>query len=83
MRASVLCILVLVLAGGCGRQATEGQAPTQPPDTYFGESKSIGNGTVKTYVRPDPSGQPAEVGLVMTASSMDGLPAEAPFRQQC
>jgi len=76
VRASVLCILVLVLAGGCGRPATEGQAATRPPDTYFGQPQRIGNGTVKTFVRPDPSGQPAELGLVMTASSMEGLPAE-------
>jgi hypothetical protein len=76
VRASALCILVLALTGGCGQQTTEGQAATRPPDIYFEASQAVGNGTVKTFVKPDPSGQPAEVGLVMSASSMDGLAAE-------
>ncbi|HEY0574809.1 MAG TPA: DUF5602 domain-containing protein [Pseudonocardia sp.] len=76
VRASALCILVLALTGGCGQQRTEGQAATRPPDIYFGASQAVGNGTAKTFVKPDPSGQPAEVGLVMSASSMDGLAAE-------
>jgi hypothetical protein len=65
------------LAGDNERAIAEAQRGLAGARFYFGEAQAIGNGMVKTYVRPDPSGQPAEVGLVMTASSsMNGLPAE-------
>jgi Domain of unknown function (DUF5602) len=44
--------------------------------TFFGPPQSIGNGTVKTYATLDKSGNPTEVGVRMSAASLDGLPQE-------
>ena len=44
--------------------------------TFFGPSQSIGNGTAKTYTTVDNSGNPIEVGVRMSAASLDGLPKE-------
>ncbi len=44
--------------------------------TFFGPPQSIGNGTIKAYTTVDESGNPTEVGVRMSAASLDGLPAE-------
>ncbi|MDQ2791767.1 MAG: DUF5602 domain-containing protein [Actinomycetota bacterium] len=60
----------LTLLAGCGNgQASKG-------GTFFGAPQSIGNGMAKSYVTLDDSGKPTEVGLRMSAASLDGLPAE-------
>ncbi|MDQ2882444.1 MAG: DUF5602 domain-containing protein [Actinomycetota bacterium] len=63
------CVILTLLAG-CGN----GQ--TSKGGTFFGPPQSIGDGTTKTYVTLDDSGKPTEVGIRMSAASLDGLPAE-------
>jgi hypothetical protein len=44
--------------------------------TFFGPPQSIGNGIVKTYATLGHAGNPIEVGIRMSAASLDGLPQE-------
>jgi hypothetical protein len=60
------CALILVSAcGGSGKAGT-----------VFGAPQSLGNGSVRSYVTLDPAGDPTEVGIRLTATALDGLPAE-------
>ncbi len=43
--------------------------------TYYGNSFTLGNGTARSFVKIDASGNPTEVGLVMSEQAMNGLPA--------
>jgi len=36
----------------------------------------MGNGSIRSFVTLDPAGNPTEVGLRLTATALDGLPAE-------
>jgi Domain of unknown function (DUF5602) len=49
---------------------------TTGTETMFGPSQPLGNGTVRTYVTLDGAEQPTEVGLRLSASALDGLPAD-------
>ncbi|MGB9278517.1 MAG: DUF5602 domain-containing protein [Pseudonocardiaceae bacterium] len=62
--------VTLTLLAGCG----SGQ--TNKSGTFFGPPQNIGNGTAKTYVTLDNAGKPNEIGIRMSAASLDGLPAE-------
>jgi len=62
--------MTLTLLAGCGN----GQ--TSKGGMFFGPPQSIGNGTAKTYVTLDNSGKPTEVGIRVSAASLDGLPDE-------
>ena len=46
--------------------------------TFYGSPRSVGSGTVKTYTTLDNAGNPTEVGIRMSAASLDGLPQEDP-----
>src|SRR6476660_10520966 len=74
MRLYVVPILAacvtLTLLAGCGN----GQ--TNKSGTFFGPPQSIGDGTAKTYVTIDNAGNPSEVGIRMSAASLNGLPTE-------
>ena len=60
--------LTFLAACGNGRSDKAG--------TFFGSSQSIENGTAKTYTTLDDAGNPIEVGIRMSATSLDGLPPE-------
>jgi hypothetical protein len=61
----------LVLLAGC----SDGEsAPPSNSGTFFSPTQPIGNGTVKTYATLDEGGRPTEVGLRLTATTLDGLP---------
>jgi hypothetical protein len=60
---------VAVLAGCGGREPDRG-------GTFFGPSHKLGDGTAKTYVTVDGAGNPTEVGLRLTETALNGLPAE-------
>jgi hypothetical protein len=60
--------LTLIAACGNGQSGKSG--------TFFGPSQSIGNGTAKAYTTLDNAGNPIEVGIRMSATSLDGLPTE-------
>lgn len=50
-------------------------APQQHAATYEGNAVAIGNGTARTVVRTNTSGQPASIAVVFTESALEGLPA--------
>lgn len=43
---------------------------------YYGESKALGNGTVRSYVVLDQNKNPVSVGFNFTESALSGLPTE-------
>lgn len=63
------CVTLTLLAGCANGQSDKS-------GTFFGPSQSIGNGTAKTYATLDNAGNPIEVGVRMSAASLDGLPKE-------
>jgi hypothetical protein len=63
------CVTLTLLASCSNDQ-------TNKSGTFFGPSQSIGDGTAKTYVTVDNAGNPSEVGIRMSAASLNGLPAE-------
>jgi hypothetical protein len=74
--AAIGTALVLAACANVGTQATAGAASTaaSPAKTTFGPSQPLGNGTAKTYVTLDATGQPTEVGLRLSATALDNLP---------
>lgn len=44
----------------------------------FGESKNIGNGSVRTWVHPKEDGSPDAVGIAFTETVLAGLPSKKP-----
>jgi len=74
---AALCVALLPVVTGCGqRSADQAATAAHGAGTVFGAPRGIGSGTVKTFLTLDPSGKPAEVGVVMSAAALDGLPAE-------
>jgi hypothetical protein len=69
---SAIACTALVLLSGCGGQSA---ASGSTNSTFFGPSQPLGDGTVKTYTIVDEGGRPSEVGVRMTATALDGLPA--------
>lgn len=51
-------------------------------DTVFGESRQMGNGTIKPYAMLE-GGAPTTVGLVFTASALEGLPERPNRTSRC
>jgi hypothetical protein len=66
----VAACVILAFLVGCGNGQSDKSG------TFFGPSQSIGNGTAKTYATLDNSGNPMEVGIRLSAASLDGLPEE-------
>ena len=44
------------------------------PTEFFGESMTLGSGTAKAYYRTDASGNPMEVGVIISDAAMNSLP---------
>lgn len=63
------CVTLTLLAGCSNHQ-------TNKSGTFFGAPQSVGDGTAKTYVTVDNAGNPTEVGIWMSAASLNGLPTE-------
>lgn len=63
-----------------GLTACEEDAPTNnsKAGTFYGASKTMGNGTARTFVVLDDAGNPTEIGVAMNAAAMEGLPDD-PF----
>lgn len=76
-RLAVAVCTVVAFACSCAARTTDAAATHRPSgETVFGPSQPLGNGMVKTFVTLDGAGQPTEVGLRLTATSMDGLPQD-------
>jgi Domain of unknown function (DUF5602) len=67
--AIAACAAVASLSACSGEGTTSSNG-----GTFLGPSQRLGNGTVKTYTVLDENGNPAEVGLRLTDSALDGLP---------
>ncbi|MCE5288329.1 MAG: DUF5602 domain-containing protein [Nocardiaceae bacterium] len=44
-------------------------------ETFYGDSLSLGKGTVRTYVTNGADGKPTEVGFAFDAAALEGLPS--------
>src|SRR5947199_171918 len=53
-----------------------GSGQSNKSGTFYGEPQSIGSGTARAYTTLDNAGNPTEVGIHMSAASLDGLPQE-------
>jgi hypothetical protein len=45
---------------------------------YFGESRKLGNGSVRSWVKQDEACKPTAIGVTFTEAALTGLPTEAP-----
>ncbi|TQM46200.1 DUF5602 domain-containing protein [Pseudonocardia cypriaca] len=61
----------LAFLPGCSSESP----PPGNSGTFFGPSQPLGNGTVKTYTTLDDGGRPTEIGLRLSPTALDGLPA--------
>ncbi|MBH0123130.1 DUF5602 domain-containing protein [Rhodococcus sp. CX] len=73
-RSAGPAIAAFLVAGGLSWYSA-----TAAPDgsrTSFGSSGNLGNGVVRTFASVDPGGEPAAVGVRVSAAALDGLPTE-------
>lgn len=49
----------------------------QSHSTIYGETKRLGNGTVRTFVKLDSNGVPSDVGVAFSEAALTGLPQES------
>jgi hypothetical protein len=83
MRGSAFRRLIFVLAfcvgavglSACGGFNEQGGCCAHLEGAIYGESVAMGQGKIKTYTWLDRNRNPVEVGLRISASALDGLPA--------
>ncbi|MDE2230349.1 MAG: DUF5602 domain-containing protein [Alphaproteobacteria bacterium] len=68
-RRPFLALLTLAAAAALAAAPTLAQAKT-----YAGKAVRIGHGTAHTFVRTNAAGHAVAIGVVLTASALDGLP---------
>lgn len=71
-----LAVLVLAACATLPSAVSCGDGQLNQSRIFSGPSQSIGNGTAKAYATLDDSGNPIEVGVRMSAASLDGLPKD-------
>lgn len=76
MRLSVALMMVSTFAlFGC---QTPGDRPIEDapadPSIHYGESRPLGDGTIRTWVRLDDDGNPTAVGVTLTEAALRNLP---------
>ncbi len=64
----------LALFSGCGG-GNGAITPRNQQGTFFGASRTLGNGTARSFVTLDASGNPTIVGIKLSAAALQGLPA--------
>jgi len=71
-----LVAIALAFSGypGHGRASTE---------VYYGDPIEVGNGTMRSYLAFAAAGAPAELGVLMSHDSLDGLPADRSAAGRC
>ncbi len=84
LRSGTLAVVAVALLGcsalivsGCSDSDTETNAT--PAGTYYGDSVSMGNGAVRSYVTLDDSGNPTDIGLAIGTEALNGLPDTLAF----
>jgi hypothetical protein len=63
---------------GLPRVSKRAPATDPRPGLYLGDAVAFGRGTARTLVTIDIDGRPTSLGVSLSASALDGLPAEAP-----
>ena len=66
----------LALSSGCGGGSSPLKTVNQS-GTFFGESRTIGDGSARSFVTLDAGGNPTTVGIKFSAAALQGLPAPA------
>ncbi len=74
LRVGIICSLVVIISLSCRKKELI-------PGSYIGNEKSMGNGTVYSFVTFDKDGNPLSLGIKMTESALDGLPSSGPGHQ--
>ena len=72
MTQGALALLLLSLLIGCQPSLP---AENVPERVFFGEQVSVGNGFAVSFVKHDGPGQPASLGIILSKSALEGLPA--------
>ena len=79
--AALGAALVLAASGlaGCGGGFVgQGDKPTTVAGTYFGASRSVGQGVARAFVTLDADGHPTALGARFTSGAMRGITVSAP-----
>src|SRR4029450_1500968 len=76
MRSLALITTILAAVAAACHQPVE-TTTNSPNVRQYGTPQRVGNGTVRTYIQLDESSgsTPIEVGVAMSESAMEGLPA--------
>lgn len=80
----MLLLLVLLSLGlaACGNNTatsapTAGTVPvTHTPTTQYGETKPLGGGAIRSWVKLDETGKPSAIGITLTELALINLPGE-------
>lgn len=67
MKTWSICLALLFTVAGC---ISRGDSI----NTLIGDSKPLGQGTVRSWVSTDDAGVPTAIGITLTASALEGLP---------
>jgi len=79
IRALAVGTLIAAMLPTTGIAATKSAGTkAAAPKTYVGESKPVGNGTVRTWVTVDAKGAPSAVGVTFSETTLLGLPMTLP-----
>ncbi len=79
-RLVLLGASALVVLSGC---ASLGKSTDEATNRILGWKSDLGNGTVSSYAEFDASGTPRALGVVFSASVLDGLPTAGSDRHHC
>jgi hypothetical protein len=73
-----LLLLTIIAGTACSQIAAlpAGSSAGQEPQTFFGESGKMGQGTARTYAELKADGSPVRIGIVFTPGLLEGLPTE-------
>ncbi|TGE24962.1 hypothetical protein E5K00_07110 [Hymenobacter aquaticus] len=70
-----LLVLSLALLGACNDDDDEQAAPS----TTYGPTVVVGSGTARGFVSADAQGKPTEIGVALSETALNGLPATPAF----
>lgn len=70
---SSLVFIAFGIITGCNK---DNLPPETPEGTFFGPTRLLGNGQVRSYVTLDQDGNPLEIGFNFSADMLHGLPTD-------
>jgi hypothetical protein len=72
-----VAVAVSIALGACSPERTA------ESELYQGDSADLGNGTVSTYVETDAAGDLVSIGVLLSASTFEGIPSEPDGTAPC